>query len=180
MLRVVHRQTFQFLKHHVLNHNQYVHHLTIKWPKHAKTKILSHSKHYQILISGHQCRRNCPKCTSCEEIRQIVTSEDRDYHMPITSLTYLNDTFIMELIATDYYPSDTPSHITPVRCYGNGNHFMRSISKLVFGTVCHHLAVRAAIVFKAVIHKNYFLDDTYWSGEHVLSYWQERVAGNYG
>ena len=29
----------------------------------------------------------------------------------------------------------------------------------------HHLAVRAAVVFEAVKHKNYFLDNTYLSGE---------------
>ena len=85
--------------------------------------------------------------------------------MPITSSTYPNDNFIREQIATHYYPSDAPSHMTPVRCYGDGNCFMRSIFKLVFGTESHHLAVRVAIVFEAVIHKNYFLDDTYLSGE---------------
>ena len=85
--------------------------------------------------------------------------------MWITSSTYPSDNFIREQIITHYYPSDVPPHMTPVRCYGDGNCFMRSISKLVFGTESHHLPVRAAIVFEAVIQKNYFLDDTYLSGE---------------
>ena len=109
-----------------------------KVTKTCKNKDIESLQRLPDLDFWTSMQKKLSKCTSYEEIRQIVTSEDRDYHMPITSLTYLNDNFIMELIATHYYPSDTPSHITPVRCYGNGNRFMRSISKLVFGTECHH------------------------------------------
>ena len=85
--------------------------------------------------------------------------------MPVTESTYGNENFITDEIATHYYPEDAPVNMTPVKCYGDGNCFMQSISKLVFGTESHHLAVRAAVVFEAVKHKNYFLDNTYLSGE---------------
>ena len=104
-------------------------------------------------------------CMSYAEIKAIVQSETRDYHMSLTQSSYGNDNFITNQTASHYYPDDAPVNMKPVKCYGDGNCFMRSISKLVFGSESHHLAVRAAVVFEAVIHKNYFLDNTYLSGE---------------
>ena len=98
------------------------------------------------------------KCMSYAEIKAIVHSETRDYHMSLTQSSYGNDNFIADHTATHYYPDDAPVNMTPVRCYGDGNCFMWSISRLVFGSESHHLAIRAAVVFEAVIHKNYFLD----------------------
>ena len=71
------------------------------------------------------------KCALYAEIKDIVHSERRDYHMPVTESTYGNENFITDEIATHYHPEDTPVNMTPVKCYGDGNCFMQNISKLV-------------------------------------------------
>ena len=43
----------------------------------------------------------------------------------------------------------------------DGNCFPRCVSKLLFGTEDHRLAIGATLVYEAIINKNFYLDNTY-------------------
>ena len=71
------------------------------------------------------------------------------------------DKFQIDLTAQHFYPQDAPEHLIPCKCHGDGNCFMRTLSNLLFGTEDYHLALRAAAVFEAIIHRSYYLDNIY-------------------
>ena len=71
------------------------------------------------------------------------------------------DQLYIDLTAQHFYPQDAPEHLIPCKCKGDGNCFMRTLSNLLFGTEDHYLALHAAAVFEAVIHKSYYPDNIY-------------------
>lgn len=62
-----------------------------------------------------------------------------------------------ELIKDDQsstlYPFDAPKGLTPVKVYGDGNCFYRSISLSLFGCENHHVEMRVRTLFELVHNK---------------------------
>ena len=81
-------------------------------------------------------------CRSFKDVKSVVNRITEDHHMKIQNNgVHASGNFTIDPIALCVYPRDAPQLMKPVKCYGDGNCFMRSVSKLVFGTEAHHLAV---------------------------------------
>ena len=74
---------------------------------------------------------------------------------------HAREKFQTDNMAKHFYPTNAPEEMTPCHCHGDGNCFPRAISKLLFGTEEYYLTIHATLVYEAVIHKNYYLDNTY-------------------
>lgn len=65
-----------------------------------------------------------------------------------------------ELIKDDQsstlYPFDAPKGLTPVKVYGDGNCFYRSISLSLFGCENHHVEMRVRTLFELVHNEKWY------------------------
>ena len=101
-------------------------------------------------------------CTTFQDVKNVANTVKEDHQMRIQSNgVRASENFTIDPIVLHLYPSDDPVLMTLVKWYGDGNCFMRSVSKLIFGTEAHHLAVWAAVVLEAVLILSYYLDNTY-------------------
>ena len=102
------------------------------------------------------------KCKTYEELADLVKSVNVDHHFELSeNVHHAKMKFEVDTTAQQFYPSDGPQELTPCKCHGDGNCFPRCVSKLLFGTEDHHLAIHATLVYEAIIHKNFYLDNTY-------------------
>ena len=101
------------------------------------------------------------KCKMYEELEDLVRSVNVDHFELSENVHHAKMKFEVDTIAQHFYPSDGPQELTPCKCHGDGNCFPRYVSKLLFGTEVHHLAIRTTLVCEAIIHKNLYLDKTY-------------------
>lgn len=58
------------------------------------------------------------------------------------------------------YPSDGPSHMTPIAICGDGNCLPRCGSFLAWGTEERHLEMRTRIAVELIVHKAHYLGET--------------------
>ena len=102
------------------------------------------------------------KCKTYEELEDLVKSGNVDHHFELQeNIHHTKMKFEVDTVAQHFYPSDGPQELTPCKCNRDGNCFPRCVSKLLFGTKDHHLAIHATLVYEAITHKNFYLDNTY-------------------
>ena len=96
------------------------------------------------------------KCNTYEELEDLVRSVNVGHHFELSeNVHHAKMKFEVDTIAQHFYPSDALQVLTPCKCHGDGNCFIRCVSKLLFGTEDHHLAICATLVYEAIIHKNF-------------------------
>ena len=115
------------------------------------------------IAAWEQKRLQMEACINYEELVSVVRNTNLEHHFEILDgIRHAKGSFHIDHTAQHFYPQDAPEHLIPCKCHGDGNYFMRALSNLLFGTEDHHLlALRAAAVFEAVIHKSYYLDNIY-------------------
>ena len=75
-----------------------------------------------------------------------------------------NDIDEVDPIGVDLLPNDTPSIFqlhTPMKIYGDGNCFLRTISRLVYGDDKSHQELRCRIMIDLVQNFQHYVDDEY-------------------
>ena len=75
-----------------------------------------------------------------------------------------NDIDEVDPIGVDLLPNDTPSIFqlhTPMKIYGDGNCFLRTISRLVYGDDKSHQEIRCQIMIDLVQNFQHYVDDEY-------------------
>ena len=107
------------------------------------------------IAAWEQKRIQMAACKTYEELVSVVRSTNLDHHFEIPDgIHHTKTSFQIDLTAQHFYPQDAPEHLTTCKCHGNGNCFMRALSNLLFGTEDYHLALCAAAVFEAIIHRS--------------------------
>ena len=97
------------------------------------------------------------KCKTYGELEDLVRSVNVDHHFELSQNVHqAKMKFEVDTTAQYFYPSDQPQELTSCNCHGDGNCFPGCVSKLLFGTEDHHLAIHATLVCEAIIHKNLF------------------------
>ena len=121
------------------------------------------------IATWKQKRIQMAACKTYEGLVSVVRSTNLDHHFKILDgIRHAKTNFHIDLTAQHFCPQDALEHLVPCKCHGDGNCFMRALSNLLFGTEDHYLALHAASVFEAVIHKSYYLDNIYlkYGGTH--------------
>ena len=114
------------------------------------------------ITAWEQKRIQMAACKTYEELVSFVRSTNLDHHFEIPNgIRHTKTSFQIDLTAQHFYPQDAPEHLIPCKYHGDGNCFMRALSNLLFGTKDYHLAIGAAAVFEAIIHRSYYLDNIY-------------------
>ena len=114
------------------------------------------------IAAWEQKRLQMEACINYEELMSVVRNTNLEHHFKILDgICHAKGNFHIDCTAQHFYPQDTPEHLIPCKCHGDGNCFMRALSNLLFGTEDHHVALHAAAVFEIVIHKSYYLDNIY-------------------
>ena len=67
----------------------------------------------------------------------------------------------LDFVALHYLPLDAPDLYAPLQIVGDGNCFPRIVSFMLFGTENRHTEIRVRIVYKAVLNKERYLDNSY-------------------
>ena len=101
-------------------------------------------------------------CKTYQEVEYLVRRINTDHHLEVPDdVHHAREKFQADNMAKHFYPTDAPEETTPCHCHGDGNCFPRAISKFLFETEEYYLTICATLVYEAVFHKNYYLNNTY-------------------
>ena len=113
-----------------------------------------------LQLSLWEQKQDMAMCKTYQEVEHLVSRINMDHHFEVPDdVHHTREKFWTDNIAKHFYPTDAPQEMTPCHCHGDDNCFPRAISKLLFGTEEYCLAICATLVYEAVIHKKYYLDN---------------------
>ena len=93
-----------------------------------------------------------------EYITDIVDEHRLDGH-----IQSFKKHFVIDNVALNEMPRDSPKNVFPVTTVGDGNCFPRSISRAIFGTEDHHKEIRTRLLVELVKHKRLYLSEEFLS-----------------
>ena len=76
----------------------------------------------------------------------------------------------LDMVALHHLPDDAPKRTAPVSVEGDGNHFPRTISYLLYKSERRYMEMHARIVYEVIKNLQSYLDDNYISVEALNFY----------
>ena len=67
----------------------------------------------------------------------------------------------IDMVALHYRPNDIDQKLVPIKVYGDGNCFPRSISHFAFKTEDRHEEIRVRIIYEALTNARFYVSDKY-------------------
>ena len=118
-----------------------------------------------VMEQWEQVASELEACATYKELKAKVDKVKLPCRIPKEINSFPCNTLQSDSLSIAIYPKDAPVGCTPIKIYGDGNCFTRSISVICYGHANNHRQIRAMLVCEGVKNKKHYLDNDYLNFE---------------
>lgn len=113
-------------------------------------------------FSWHRIFERVQNCDTYSSLEEIIETFDRSEITPITREVITSARgFRIDLVAQECMPAEVKGLYIPLKTYGDGNCYPRSVSKAVYATEDNHVEIRMRLLIEGVTNRDIYLSNEY-------------------